>query len=77
MEGSEQQMPAAEMERMMKAQEVILNAAAWKLKLWETAEMMGVTDRTMRERMGKSARTSVTDRSWPSAFNKFWAATET
>jgi transposase len=44
----EQQIPAAEMERMMKAQEVILKAAAGKLKWWEAAEIMGVTDRTMR-----------------------------
>src|SRR3954449_5955304 len=36
------------MERMMKAQEVILKAAAGKLKWWEAAEIMGVTDRTMR-----------------------------
>ena len=48
MECSEQQIPAAEMERMMKAQEVILKAAAGKLKWWEAAETMGVTDRTMR-----------------------------
>jgi transposase len=47
-ESSEQQIPAAEMERMMKAQEVILKAAAGKLKWWEAAEIMGVTDRTMR-----------------------------
>jgi transposase len=47
-EASEQQIPAAEMERMMKAQEVILKAAAGKLKWWEAAEIMGVTDRTMR-----------------------------
>jgi transposase len=47
-EWSEQQIPAAEMERMMKAQEVILKAAAGKLKWWEAAEIMGVTDRTMR-----------------------------
>lgn len=32
----------------MKAQEVILKAAAGKLKWWEAAELMGVTDRTMR-----------------------------
>jgi transposase len=44
----EQQIAAAEMERMMKAQEVILKAAAGKLKWWEAAEIMGVTDRTMR-----------------------------
>src|SRR5437764_13422680 len=36
------------MERMMKAQEVILKATAGKLKWWEAAEIMGVTDRTMR-----------------------------
>jgi transposase len=47
-EAIEQQVPAAEMERMMKAQEVILKAAAGKLKWWEAAEIMGVTDRTMR-----------------------------
>jgi transposase len=47
-EASEQQIPAAETERMMKAQEVILKAAAGKLKWWEAAEIMGVTDRTMR-----------------------------
>lgn len=32
----------------MKVQEVILKAAAGKLKWWEAAEIMGVTDRTMR-----------------------------
>ena len=47
-ENLDQQFPAAEMERMMKAQEVILKAAAGKLKWWEAAEIMGVTDRTMR-----------------------------
>jgi glycosyltransferase involved in cell wall biosynthesis len=35
-----------------------------------------VTDSALRERMGKSARNSVIDLSWPSAFGKFWAATE-
>ena len=48
MESSEQQVSAAEAERMMKAQEVILKAAAGKLKWWEAAGIMGVTDRTMR-----------------------------
>ena len=33
---------------MMKAQEVISKAAAAKLKWWEAAAIMGVTDRTMR-----------------------------
>jgi transposase len=45
---SEQHFSAAETERMMKAQEVILKAAAGKLKWWEAAEIMGITDRTMR-----------------------------
>src|SRR5438270_4995673 len=35
-----------------------------------------VTNRAMRERMGKFARNSVVDRSWPSAFRKFWPATD-
>jgi transposase len=40
--------PSAEMERMMKVQEVILKAMAGSLKWWEAAEIIGVTDRTMR-----------------------------
>src|SRR3954452_2585443 len=36
------------MERMMKIQEVILKAMSGKLKWWEAAEIIGVTDRTMR-----------------------------
>jgi transposase len=47
-ENSSEQLSAVETERMMKAQEVILKAAAGKLKWWEAAEIMGVTDRTMR-----------------------------
>jgi glycosyltransferase involved in cell wall biosynthesis len=35
-----------------------------------------VANRALRERMANSARDSVTDRSWPRAFEKFWAATE-
>jgi glycosyltransferase involved in cell wall biosynthesis len=35
-----------------------------------------VTDSALRQRMATAARNSVTDRTWPSAFRKFWAATE-
>lgn len=35
-----------------------------------------VTNRALRQRMASAARESVTDRSWPRAFAKFWAATE-
>jgi len=47
-EAIKQQIPTAEMERMMKIQEVILKAMAGKLKWWEAAEILGITDRTMR-----------------------------
>jgi len=60
----EQQISAAEMERIMKAQEVILKAAAGKLKWWEAAEIMGVTDRTMRrwrERLNEHGYTGLWD----------------
>ena len=35
-----------------------------------------VTDPERRKRMGNFARESVIDRTWPSAFRRFWAATE-
>jgi transposase len=38
----------AEVERMMKVQEVILRAMAGTLQWWEAAEIIGVSDRTMR-----------------------------
>ena len=44
MEAIEQQFPAAEMERVMKIQEVILKAMAGKLKLWDAAESEAGTD---------------------------------
>jgi hypothetical protein len=43
-EGIEEQIPAPDMERMMKAQQVMLKGAAGKLTWVEAAEMMGVTD---------------------------------
>lgn len=47
-EAIQEHFPAAEMERAMKIQEVILKAMAGKLKWWEAAEIIGVSDRTMR-----------------------------
>src|ERR1700691_1609003 len=38
---------AAEMERMMKVQDVLLKALAKKITWWATAEIIGVKDRTM------------------------------
>ncbi len=35
-----------------------------------------VTNSALREQMSRSARNSVTDRSWPSAFRRFWAVTD-
>jgi glycosyltransferase involved in cell wall biosynthesis len=35
-----------------------------------------VLDSALRQRMGSRARESVVNRTWPSAFRKFWAATE-
>ena len=43
-----QQYPAAEVERMMKVQDVLLKAMAKKITWWAAAEILGVTDRTMR-----------------------------
>jgi len=53
------------MERMMKVQEVILKAMAGSLKWWEAAEIIGVTDRTMRrwrERYQKGGYDGLCDR---------------
>ena len=36
------------MERMMKVQDVLLKAMAKKITWWAAAEIIGVTDRTMR-----------------------------
>ena len=43
-----QQYSAAEMERMMKVQDVLLKAMAKKITWWAAAEILGVKDRTMR-----------------------------
>jgi len=44
----ERKYSAAEMERILKIQEVIAKAMAGKLTWWQAAEIMGVADRTMR-----------------------------
>ena len=38
----------AAVERMMKVQEVILRALAGKIQWWQAAEILGVSDRTIR-----------------------------
>jgi len=63
-EPEDQQIPAAEMERMMKLQEVILKAMAGKLSWIAAAEIIGVTDRTMRrwrERWQKNGYSGLWD----------------
>ena len=48
MEHNKKAWPAQEMDRVMKVQEVIMKAVAGKLKWVEAAEILGVTDRSMR-----------------------------
>ena len=60
----QKQYSAAELERTLKVQEVIAKAIAGKLTWWEAAEIMGVTDRTMRRwraRIEKGGYTSLYD----------------
>jgi transposase len=59
------QYSAAEMERMMKLQDVLLKAMAKKITWWEAAEIIGVTDRTMRrwrERLELEGYSGLVDR---------------
>ena len=60
-----QRYPAAETERMMKLQDVLLKAMAKKISWWEAAEIIGVTDRTMRrwrERLDTHGYSGLVDR---------------
>jgi transposase len=60
-----QQYSATEMERMMKVQDVLLKAMAKKITWWAAAEIIGVTDRTMRrwrERMEVGGYAGLADR---------------
>jgi transposase len=60
-----QQYSAAETERMMKLQDVLLKAMAKKIRWWDAAEIIGVTDRTMRrwrERLETEGYSGLADR---------------
>ena len=60
-----QQYPAAEVERMMKLQDVLLKAMARKITWWAAAEIIGVSDRTMRrwrERLEAHGYSGLADR---------------
>ena len=62
---SNQQYSAAEVERMMKLQDVMLKATAGKMHWWEAAEIIGLTARTMRrwrERLEEHGYDGLTDR---------------
>jgi len=48
--------PAAEVERTMRVQEVMRQTMARKITWWLAAEILGVTDRTMRRWNGRQDR---------------------
>jgi len=58
------QYPAAEVERMMKLQEILLRAMAKKITWWNAAEIIGVSTRTMRrwrERLEQGGYSGLAD----------------
>jgi transposase len=62
---TDQQYSTAEMERMMKLQDVLLKAMAKKISWADAAEIIGVTNRTMRrwrERLEERGYNGLTDR---------------
>jgi transposase len=62
---SNQAYSAAEVERMMKLQDILLKAMAKKMRWWEAAEIIGISDRTMRrwrERLAEHGYDGLTDR---------------
>jgi ribonuclease D len=62
---NQKQYPAAEVERMMKVQDVLLKAMAKKIRWWEAAEIIGVSDRTRgrsRERLEEHRYSGLADR---------------
>ena len=48
LEDGMEQIPAAEMERVMRVQDVMLQATARKITWWQAAEILGISVRTMR-----------------------------
>jgi transposase len=59
------QYPAAELERMMKLQDVLLKAMAKRITWWSAAEIIGVSDRTMRrwrQRLEEDGYSGLADR---------------
>ncbi len=59
------QYSSAEMERMMKVQDVLLKAMAKKITWWAAAEILGVSDRTMRRwraRLERDGYSGLADR---------------
>jgi transposase len=61
---SSQSIPAAEVERMMKLQDVLLKAMAKRISWLSAAEIIGVTPRTMRrwrERMEEQGYDGLRD----------------
>jgi hypothetical protein len=52
--------PRAAVERAMKVQEVILRAMAKKITWWQAAEIIGISDRSMRRWRSGTKRTAMT-----------------
>jgi len=43
-----EQIPAGELERAMKVQDVMVQAVAKKITWWQAAEILGISERSMR-----------------------------
>src|SRR5436309_11756136 len=56
-----QSIPAREVERMMKLQDVLLKAMAKKISWLSAAEIIGVTPRTMRRWRARLEQTAIAD----------------
>ena len=51
-----EQIPAAEMERVLRVQDVFLQAIARKITWWQAADILGISERTMRRWKAKCER---------------------